>query len=367
LVTGRDGQVGWELQSALAPLGVVTAVSRKEMDLTSAESVRACIRSVRPNLIVNAAAYTAVDKAEAEPELARRINADAVALLADEAKRLGAAIIHYSTDYVFDGAKATPYVEEDTPHPLSVYGRTKLAGEQVLAAWGVPYLVLRTSWVYGARGRNFLLTILKLAAERDELRIVDDQTGAPTWSREIATATATIAQRWLLGAEGNVPDAPTTSAAPDALTEPTAATPSTASAALAGTAASAAPTASQERLAALSGIYHLTAAGETTWHGFAAEALRLYAAPPAGQRQRKEEGSRGGKGAEADSGQGRKLARLVAIPSSEYPTPAARPRNSRLDCSKLARTFAVRLPDWRDSLSAVPHPMLYPVQVEDAK
>jgi dTDP-4-dehydrorhamnose reductase len=294
LVTGRNGQVGWELPSALAPLGDVMAVGRSEMDLASAESVRACVRSLRPDLIVNAAAYTAVDKAEEGPELARSINAEAVALMAEEAKRLGAAIIHYSTDYVFDGAKTTPYVEEDPPHPLSVYGRTKLAGEQALAVSGVPYLVLRTSWVYATRGRNFLLTILKLAAERDELRIVDDQSGAPTAAHEIAVATAMIAQRWLYGTETG-----------------------------------AATGASSERAAALSGVYHMTAAGETTWHGFATEALRLYTA----------------------QGKGKKFARLVAIPSSEYPTPAVRPHNSRLDCSKLARVFSVRLPEWNTSLA----------------
>ena len=148
------------------------------------------VRAVKPQLIVNAAAYTAVDKAESEPELARRINADAVATLASEAKGAGAAVIHYSTDYVFDGEKTTPYVEEDETNPLGVYGRTKLVGEQALADAGIPYLVLRTSWVYGARGKNFLLTILRLAAEKPELRIVDDQFGAPTWSRDIAAATA---------------------------------------------------------------------------------------------------------------------------------------------------------------------------------
>ncbi|HUZ05332.1 MAG TPA: dTDP-4-dehydrorhamnose reductase [Acidobacteriaceae bacterium] len=295
LVTGRDGQVGWELKHALASLGDVIAVSRSEMDLASAESMRNCIRASRPNLIVNAAAYTAVDKAESEPELAHRINADAVAVIAEEAKQIGAVVIHYSTDYVFDGAKATPYFEEDPTNPLSVYGKTKFASENALANAGIPYLVLRTSWVYGMRGKNFLLTILKLAAEKPELRIVADQTGAPTSSRDIAAVTAAIAERWLLDEQRN----------PRAL----------------------------DCLRANSGIYHMTSAGETTWYGFAAEALRLHAAKYVGEPAQ--------------------MARLIPIPASEYPTPAARPKNSRLDCSKLARIFDVNLPEWRASLSEV--------------
>ena len=286
LVTGRDGQVGYELQHALTAHGEVVAVNRSEMDLTSAESMRACIRSVQPDLIVNAAAYTAVDKAESEPELAQQVNADAVAIIAQEAKRVGAAVIHYSTDYVFDGNKTAPYVEDDATNPLNVYGRTKLAGERALADAEIPYLVLRTSWVYGARGKNFLRTILKLAAEMPELRMVADQFGAPTWSRDIATATAAIATRWL---PGNMKDH--------------------------------------------SGVYHLTGGGETTWHGFAAEAIRMRR--------------------ELLSVQNMNFAHLTAIATSEYPTPAARPKNSRLDCSKLARVFDTRLPEWRASLAAV--------------
>jgi len=284
LVVGRDGQVGRELVQSMASLGEVTATSRAELDLTSDGSIRAAVQAVRPDLIVNAAAYTAVDKAECEPELARRINAEAVATLAVEAKTVGAALIHYSTDYVFDGSKAGPYTEEDTTHPLSVYGRTKLAGEQALAAAGIPYLVLRTSWVYGAQGKNFLLTILKLAKEKPELRIVDDQNGAPTWSRDIAQATAAIAAAWLPGG-------------------------------------------------ANFGVYHLTASGSTSWHGFASQALRRLSQAPRG---------------EAES-----LARLVPISTAEYPTAAVRPRNSRLDCSKLASVFHCRLPEWSDSLAKV--------------
>jgi dTDP-4-dehydrorhamnose reductase len=284
LVTGRDGQVGWELARSMAALGEVTATSRAEMDLTSDDSIRAVVRRVRPHLIVNAAAYTAVDKAESEPELSRRINAEAVATLAAEAKAVGAAVIHYSTDYVFDGMKTASYIESDATNPLNVYGSTKLAGEQALAASGIPTLVLRTSWVYGGRGKNFLLTILRLAAEKPELRIVADQTGAPTAAQEIATDTVTIAQRWM-----NAGDAQ------------------------------------------CSGVYHLTASGETTWHGFAAEAIRLQAmAAPEKQ-----------------------FARLVAISTSEYPTQAARPKNSRLDCCKLEEDFGGRLPDWKISLAGV--------------
>lgn len=229
LVTGRDGQVGRELVRSLARLGDVIATGREDLDLTSDASIRRRVLGVRPALIVNAAAYTAVDRAENEPDLARRINADAVATLAAAAKEVGAAIIHYSTDYVFDGAKATPYSEDDATHPLSVYGKTKLAGELAVAASGIPYLILRTSWVYGTEGRNFLLTILRLATEKPELRIVDDQVGAPTWSRDIAIATATIAQHWQKGGFGS----------------------------------------------ARAGVYHMAATGRTSWYGFAAEAIRL--------------------------------------------------------------------------------------------
>ena len=283
LLTGRDGQVGRELASTLKTLGQVTATNRAELDLTSDASIRAMVRALRPHLIVNAAAYTSVDKAESEPELAQRINADAVATLAAEAKAVGAAMVHYSTDYVFDGTKTAPYVEEDPTHPLSVYGQTKLAGEQALAAAGIPFLVLRTSWVYGARGKNFLLTILKLAADKPELRIVADQTGAPTWSRDIAVATASIVKQWLPGRSN-------------------------------------------------SGVYHLTAAGKTSWHGFAAEAIRIRREMHAGQEN---------------------FARLTAISTAEYPTPAVRPRNSQLACEKLNRVFNCRLPVWSDSLAAV--------------
>lgn len=288
LVTGRDGQVGRELTQSLSVLGQVTATGRAELDLISDASIRDLVREIRPQLIVNAAAYTAVDKAESEPELARRINADAVATLAAEGRGVGAAMIHYSTDYVFDGTKVEPYVEADRTNPLSKYGQSKLAGEQALAAAEIPYLVLRTSWVYGAFGKNFLLTILKLAAEKPELRIVDDQIGSPTWSGDIARATTSIVEQWL----------------PEC---------------------------------ANSGVFHLTAAGNTSWYGFAAEALRLQAEMRAN----------------AHAEQPRNSARLIPISTSEYPTPATRPRNSRLACDKLKRTFDCELPDWKTSLATV--------------
>lgn len=287
LVTGRDGQVGMELAHSLAGLGDVTATGRNELDLTSDDSIHWTVREVRPQLIVNAAAYTAVDKAESEPDFAWQINAEAVTTLAAAAKAIGAAVIHYSTDYVFDGAKQTPYIEEDRTNPLNVYGRSKLGGEQALARAGIPYLVLRTSWVYSAEGKNFLLTILRLAEEKSELRIVDDQIGAPTWSRDIAVATTSIADCW--GRNGFA----------------------------------------EEK----SGVYHMTATGKTSWCGFATEAIRLRAMSAAAKET--------------------KFARLAPIASAEYPTPAERPKNSQLNCAKLAREFNCRLPEWKVSVAAV--------------
>ncbi len=197
LVTGAQGQIGWELQRTLAPLGELIAIDRSELDLGDADSVRRTIRDAKPNLIVNAAAYTAVDRAESERELAHRINAVTPGIIAEEAKRIDAALIHYSTDYVFDGEKAGPYLESDTPRPLNVYGASKLAGERAIQESGARHLILRTSWVYGARGSNFLSTIVRLAKERDTLSVVDDQVGAPSWSRMIAQATALLVARGL--------------------------------------------------------------------------------------------------------------------------------------------------------------------------
>jgi dTDP-4-dehydrorhamnose reductase len=197
LVTGAGGQVGYELARLLPVHGEVAALDRSQLDLADADAIRATIRAIRPQLIVNAAAYTAVDQAEREPELAEAINARAPGILAEEAKRLGAVLIHYSTDYVFDGRAATPYGEDAPTRPLNVYGRSKLHGEQAIAAAGGVSITLRTSWVYGLRGRNFLLTIRRLAAERDELSIVADQFGVPNWAGALAQATATLVGRGL--------------------------------------------------------------------------------------------------------------------------------------------------------------------------
>lgn len=190
LLAGKTGQVGWELQRALAPLGRVIAPDRTQLDLTRPDSVRKAIRDTAPDIIVNAAAYTAVDQAEAEPGLAMQVNGVAPGVMGEETRRINALLVHYSTDYVFDGTCATPYTEEDTPKPLNTYGQSKLAGELAIAASGCAHLILRTSWIYSVRGTNFLLTLLRLARERNELAIVDDQIGSPTWARPLAEATA---------------------------------------------------------------------------------------------------------------------------------------------------------------------------------
>lgn len=225
LIFGRVGQVGWELRHKMACLGQVTSVDYPEIDFSKPDSIRATVRAAEPLVIVNAAAYTAVDKAEATPEPAWAINASGPGVIAEEAKRLGCLLVHYSTDYVYDGSKPGPWVETDVPNPLNVYGKTKLAGDEAIEAVGGDYVILRTSWVYGARGSNFLLTMLRLAKERAELRIVDDQTGGPTTSECIAQATAQIVAQVLAPAGGG--------------------------------------------LAGRSGVYHLTNSGATTWFGFA--------------------------------------------------------------------------------------------------
>jgi dTDP-4-dehydrorhamnose reductase len=195
LVPGKTGRVGWELQSALAPLGTVIALDRKQMDLSDPDSVRRAIRDAKPGIIVNAAGYTTVDKAEAEPELAMKINGVAPGIMAEEARRLGAILIHYSTDYVYDGKLDRPYTEEDAAIPVNKYGVTKLAGESAIEAVGGKFLILRTSWVYDGRGSNFVLTILRLAREKAELSVVDDQTGSPSWARSLAQATADLLRK----------------------------------------------------------------------------------------------------------------------------------------------------------------------------
>ena len=226
LVPGKTGQVGWELQSALAPLGTVIALDRKQMDLSNPDSVRRAIRDAKPEIIVNAAGYTTVDKAEAEPELAMKVNGDAPGIMAEEAKRLNAIFIHYSTDYVYDGKLDRPYTEEDATNPVNRYGMTKLAGERAIEAVGGKYLILRASWVYANRGSNFVLTILRLAREKPKLTVVSDRTGSPTWARALAEATASLLRR-------------------------------------------------KELIAGHSGIYHLSAAGHPSRYEFASDIVRL--------------------------------------------------------------------------------------------
>ena len=195
LLTGKTGQVGWELQRVLAPVGRIIALDRTQMNLIDPDSIRKAIRDASPDIIVNAAGYTAVDKAETEPDLAMQVNATGPGVMAEEAGRIGALLVHYSTDYVFDGTSAAPYVEDDEPNPLNVYGKSKLEGERAIAASGCAHLILRASWIYSNRGTNFVLTILRLARERQELAVVDDQIGSPTWARALAESTAELLAR----------------------------------------------------------------------------------------------------------------------------------------------------------------------------
>ena len=278
LISGQHGQVSSELQKRLAVLGELVVPGRDQLDLAQPEQIRQQVRRVRPDLIINAAAYTAVDKAESEKAAAFSVNAEAPGILAEEAAALGIPLIHYSTDYVFDGSKTAPYNEADEPHPLGVYGKSKLAGEQAITAVKGKHLILRTSWVYSTHGRNFLLTMQRLLQEKPELRIVADQIGAPTWAGTIANSTLALIERWQAGETGAW------------------------------------------------GTYHLTAQGQTSWFGFAqaiGEALRE---------------------------QGKPCANLLPITTSDYPTPASRPLNSRLDCSRLQREWGVSQPDWQTAL-----------------
>jgi len=276
LLTGAAGQLGRELKRSLACIGDVVACNRRQLDLTDADALRATVRACAPTAIVNAAAYTSVDKAETETTAADAINALAPGILAEEAKRTGALLVHYSTDYVFDGKKSTAYTEDDSPAPMSAYGRSKLAGERAIVASGASHLIFRTSWVYGLHGANFMKTMLRLGKERDELRVVGDQFGAPTWTRHLADVTALILARKQL---------------PD-------------------------------------GLYHLAAAGEASWHEYAeaifAEAQRC--------------------------GLIEKSPVVHRIASADYPLPAPRPANSRLDCSRFQHDFDLALPDWRTGL-----------------
>lgn len=285
LLIGKNGQVGWELQRTLASLGKLVAAGHNECDLSNPDQFRPYIKEIKPTLIVNAAAYTAVDRAEEERELAMAINGVAPGILAEEAKKLNAALVHYSTDYVFDGSKQEPYTEQDEPNPLNVYGRTKLAGDEAIQAAGIPHLIFRTSWVYGMRGHNFLKTMLRLFAERDELNVVGDQTGSPTWCRSIAEVTAQVLAQL---------NSPMTDKAPRDV----------------------------------SGIYNLTASGQTSWHGFAraineqANNMQLLTNMPA----------------------------IRSITTDEYPTAATRPLYSVLSHDKLYEKFGLFPEDWQDGL-----------------
>ena len=284
LLTGCSGQVGWELARALLPLGEVIAVNRSQADLSDPDGLRRTVQKLNPDVIVNPAAYTAVDKAESERDLAFLINAEAPRVLAEEAAKNASLLIHYSTDYVFDGTKHAPYTEDDTVHPVNVYGQSKLAGEQAIQAAGVDHLILRTSWVYAARGQNFLKTILRLAAEREELNIVADQIGSPTWARLIAETTAHALRQSLL---------------------------------------------ERQQGGFSSGIYNLTSAGETSWHGFAQTIVEI---------------------ARQQGTQPLKNRVIKPIPTTDYPVPAKRPLNSRLSTSRLEQRFGLKMPTWDDAL-----------------
>lgn len=294
LLLGKNGQLGWELQRTLSPLANLIALGRADLDVLNFEALAQTIATLSPHWIVNAVAYTAVDQAESEPELAMAVNGKAPGILAAAAGRCGASLVHYSTDYVFNGQKNSPYTEMDDPDPLSVYGQTKLAGEQAIQQGATPYLILRTSWIYGIRGKNFLRTLLRLLADRQELKIVDDQRGAPTWSRMVAEATAQIIAQYPRQADFSA----------------------------------------SRSIADDQGVYHLTAQGETSWYGFAkaiadastqAKLSNNRAIPP-------------------------QVARLLPIPSREYPTPAPRPAYSVLDHHKASTVFGIKLPDWRQQL-----------------
>jgi dTDP-4-dehydrorhamnose reductase len=287
LLLGKNGQVGWELQRSLAPLGELLALDRHSSehcgDLSQPERLAQTVLAWRPDVVVNAAAHTAVDKAESEPELARCLNATAPAALAQAATQIGALLVHYSTDYVFNGQGQSPWQEDDATGPLSVYGQTKREGEQGIVASGCAHLIFRTSWVYAARGGNFAKTMLRLAAERERLTVIDDQWGAPTGAELLADVTAHAVVHALRDRQN------------------------------------------------LSGIYHLAAAGETTWHGYASHVI-------AQARQ-------------LQPGLDLKVNEIAPVPTSAFPTPAQRPRNSRLNTQKLRQAFGLVLPAWQHGVN----------------
>lgn len=286
LLFGKSGQLGWELQRALSPLGELIAVDCGECDLTDPDRIRDLVRAIKPAVIVNAAAYTAVDKAEQETELAHAVNATATEILAREASLCGAWLVHYSTDYVFDGSGKHPWRESDSTRPLNAYGRSKLAGEQAVQASGCHYLIFRTSWVFAARRTNFIKTILRLAKERDQLQIIDDQVGAPTGAELLADVTAHAIRTAVLRPE-------------------------------------------------IAGLYHFTASGEVSWHGYACFILET--AGELGVRLRVNPET------------------IRPIATSEYPTPARRPLNSRLDTSKLQTALGLYLPPWQVGVKRTVH------------
>lgn len=283
LILGANGQVGWELQRSLAPLGSIKACDRQAANFEDLDSLRAVVRENRPDMIVNSAAYTAVDKAESEPDKAARVNAEAVAVLAEESKKLDACLVHYSTDYVFDGMKSSAYTESDNPNPLNVYGRTKCQGEENIRNSGCRHFIFRTSWVYATRGSNFIKTMLQLAMNRNELSVVADQFGAPTHADLIADVTAIVLHQYQIMKESLQSN--------------------------------------------LYGTYHLVAAGETNWNDYARFVFELAELYGVVLRVKPDE--------------------VKQIPSEAYPVPAKRPKNSRLNCKKLEYTFALRLPEWR--------------------
>jgi dTDP-4-dehydrorhamnose reductase len=287
LLTGKNGQLGFELQRALAPLGEVIAVGTQDCNLADADALRDLVRRVAPDVIVNPAAYTAVDKAESDEMTARAVNAAAPAILGEEGAKLGALVIHYSTDYVFDGTKQGPYTENDTPAPQSVYGRTKLAGEQGLAAANPRHLILRTSWVVGAHGGNFAKTMLRLAGEREKLTVVADQFGAPTPAALLADLSAHLVREHARVKGAGFPY----------------------------------------------GTYHVAAGGETSWHGYAQ--FVIGEALAAGKTLK----------ATVDA--------VAPLSTAQYPTPAKRPLNSRLDTTRFRTTFGLRLPPWQEGVRHV--------------
>ena len=283
LLTGKTGQVGWELQRTLEPLGRVVALGRDEMDHENPDSIRSASRRVKPGIIVNAAGYTTVDKAEAEADLVMRINAVAPGIIAEEAKRAGAPLVHYSTDYVYDGQLARPYTEDDAPNPVNTYGKSKLAGERAIQAVGGAYLILRTSWIYSVRGSNFVLAILRIAREKRELSVVNDQIGSPSWARSLAQATNDLLR-------------------------------------------------DTERVRNQSGIYHLSAGGETSRYEFASAIVHLM---------------------QDISGEKSGWAQISPVLTREYPPlPAQRPLNTVTSKERIKRVFHVEMPHWRVQLQS---------------